>query len=109
MRLIDADFLCGLIHEKLKTHNYLGLGEMFLYAVKDLLDTMPTIDAVKVVRCKDCKYRQVNEHYGEEDYLNLKVMCNMDTGDPFELGRNAWDDNWFCADGEEKSDVQKSD
>ena len=50
MRLIDADFLCGLIHEKLKTHNYLGLGEMFLYAVKDLLDTMPTIDAVEVVR-----------------------------------------------------------
>lgn len=56
-------------------------------------------DLVEVVRCKDCMHRIVNEHFGEKGYMRLKAMCKLDTGDPFELGRNAEDDNWFCADG----------
>jgi hypothetical protein len=44
-------------------------------------DISPTIDAVSVVRCKDCK------HF---DGLNCKV--NDIT--------NIMDTNWFCADGE---------
>lgn len=59
-------------------------------------------DTVTVVRCKDCKHRIVNEHCGENDYFNLKAMCDLDTGDTFELGRNAENDEWFCADGERK-------
>ena len=59
-------------------------------------------DIVDVVRCKDCKHRFVNEHYGEKGYMKIKAMCSLDTDDPFELGRNAYDDNWFCADGERK-------
>jgi hypothetical protein len=27
-----------------------------LLSIKDVVKTMPTIDAVEVVRCKDCKY-----------------------------------------------------
>ena len=61
-------------------------------------------DYVRVVRCKDCKYRIVNEHYGERGYLKLKAYCDLDTGDPFDLGRCAEDDNWFCADGERRTD-----
>ena len=68
------------------------------------LDDAEIIDAVPVVRCKDCKYRIVNEHYGERGYLKLKAYCDLDTGDPFELGRCAEDDNWFCADGERRTD-----
>lgn len=56
----------------------------------------------ELVRCKDCKHRIVNEHSGKPGYLQLKAMCDLDTDDPFELGRNAFDDNWFCADGERK-------
>lgn len=59
---------------------------------------------VEVVRCKDCKYRIVNEHYGEDGYMKLKAICDKDTGDPFELGRNAEDDEWFCADAERRED-----
>lgn len=55
-----------------------------------------------LVRCKDCKYRIVNEHYGEKGYLPLKAECDLDTGDPFSLGRRAEEDDWFCADGERK-------
>lgn len=43
MRLIDADVLNLL----------LGISDRDIYA-KYMLDKMPTIDAVPVVRCKDC-------------------------------------------------------
>ena len=46
MRLIDADVLNLL----------LGISDRDIYA-KYMLDKMPTIDAVPVVRCKDCKHR----------------------------------------------------
>lgn len=61
-----------------------------------------TENMVAVVRCKDCKHRILNENYGKRGYMKLKAMCDLDTGDPFALGRNAEDDDWFCADGERK-------
>ena len=70
------------------------------------IKAIPAADAVAVVRCRECKYRIVNEHFGEKGYMGLKAMCELDTGDPFELGRNAEDDDWFCADGERKDGGQ---
>lgn len=58
----------------------------------------------EIIRCKDCKNRIVNTNFGESGYFNLKAMCDLDTGDPFELGRNAEDDNWYCADAERRTD-----
>lgn len=66
------------------------------------LEFMPS--AEPVIRCKDCKHRIVNEHYGEKGYMDLKAMCDLDTDDIFQLGRNAENDDWFCADGERKAD-----
>ena len=71
---------------------------------ENVLRDTPSVDAVEVVRCKDCKHRFVNEHYGEKGYMKIKAMCSLDTDDPFELGRNAYDDDWFCADGERKDE-----
>ena len=56
----------------------------------------------ELVRCKDCKHRIINEHYGEKGYMNLKAMCELDTGDIFQLGRHAEDDEWYCADAERR-------
>lgn len=53
-----------------------------------------------MVRCRECKHRIVNEHYGEKGYIKLKAYCELDTGDIFSLGRCAEYDDWFCADGE---------
>ena len=61
-------------------------------------------DLEPVVRCKDCKYRIVNEHYGKKGYLNIKAMCELDTGDPFEFSRCAENDDWYCADGERRKE-----
>ena len=44
-----------------------------------VLEDMPTIDAVKIVRCKDCKYFKTRLCENEDNY-----------------------DDWFCADGERK-------
>lgn len=59
-------------------------------------------DRVDVVRCKNCKYRIVNENAGKKGYMSIKAMCELDNGDIFALGRNADDPNWFCADGERR-------
>ena len=64
---------------------------------------------MEIVRCKDCKHRIVNEHCGEKGYSSLKAMCELDTGDPFELGRNAENDEWFCADGESEETEEERD
>lgn len=71
---------------------------------EEVIRSLSPADVVEVVRCKDCKHRRVNEHYGEKGYLRIKAMCELDTGDPFELSRCASDDDWFCADGERKDE-----
>ena len=49
-----------------------------------------------------CIMTSHNKH--RETLLRLKAMCTLDTGDPFALGRDAEDDNWFCADGEKREE-----
>lgn len=61
-------------------------------------------DRVEVVRCRDCKHRIVNKNAGKRGYMSLAAMCDLDTGDIFELGRNAEDPDWFCADGERREE-----
>lgn len=67
-----------------------------------LIRDTPAADVVEIVRCRDCKHRIVNENYGKRGYLKLKAMCELDTGDPFAFGRDAGNEDWFCADGKRK-------
>ena len=58
-RLIDANAL----KDALRTNDGAkALGHSFykLFAVDEIIDQMPTVDAVEVVRCKDCKHRGSN-------------------------------------------------
>lgn len=48
MRLIDAD--------KLERQEYWGNERCFDYVDAEDIDNAPTVDAVPVVRCNDCKY-----------------------------------------------------
>lgn len=74
--------------------------ELILHIEQKDKDELQTEWQGELVRCKDCRHRIVNEHYGEEGYLKIKAMCDLDTGDIFALGREAYNDEWFCADGE---------
>lgn len=62
----------------------------WILALSEAWNNIPAADVQPVVRCKDCKHRRTEYRM---------PYCELDTGDPYELGRNAEDDNWFCADG----------
>lgn len=61
----------------------------FLSEVKLTLDEMPTIDAVPVVRCKDCRHHHdsFGEEYCHRSYTPMPVSAE-----------------WFCPRGERKDD-----
>lgn len=52
--------------------------------------TMPTVDAVEVVRCKDCRWYYIFNGHDRCDLLDLEA-------------RDIKPD-WYCADGERKED-----
>ena len=54
-----------------------------------LVGSAPTVDAVPVVRCGECKNRDPEDH-----------KCDCGHGILWQLPR---EDDWFCADGERKS------
>ena len=91
MRLIDADRLSEAIYD-----NVSALYEDASWAKEDCLteiEAAPTVDAVPVVRCRECKHR------GTDDCIfHIK-------GEPAdeELLRKL--DNDFCSYGERKGDA----
>lgn len=89
---VIVDWLCDIMDGKNKNGT-----------LSERVNNLPSAQP-EIIRCKDCKHRIENEHYGERGYMNLKAMCELDTGDPFELGRNAEDDEWFCKDGERREE-----
>lgn len=97
-RPIDADAL----RERLQNIAYddwnQGITTSFVDACNEIIkivEEQPTIEP-EIIHCKDCKYREHDERYG--------YMCSLDTGDPYELGRCAEDENWYCADAERRED-----
>lgn len=90
MRLIDAD---ALIEKSLKDANYYMDNNDIKHGyhnVQCLIYDAPTIDAVPVVRCKDCKYLDPEDK-----------KCDCGHAILWQLPR---DDDWFCADGERRDD-----
>lgn len=53
MRLIDAD--------KLERQEYWGNERCFEYVDAEDIDNAPTVDAVPVVRCRDCKHYEIHK------------------------------------------------
>ena len=68
MRLIDADALKpkveAMVMHKCNESDYeYGGNQAFDYVADILIDDAPTIDAVEVVRCKDCKHSFYDKDY----------------------------------------------
>ena len=59
------------------------------------LNDLPTVDAVPVVRCKDCKYYQTDD---------VKCPCNIGLENSVPDAEYTWvpEPDWFCADGERR-------
>ena len=67
-----------------------------LYDIIDRINEQPTVDAVEVVRCKDCKY-------GMKSHLQPRHAKNY-------LCRHSWEGeyhepNHFCSYGERRTDA----
>lgn len=90
MRLINADALIAYCDERGIPINV------------DAINAQPL--QPEIIRCKDCKHRILNKNYGKKGNYCLKAICELDTGDLFELGRMAENDNWYCADAERREE-----
>ena len=93
-RLIDANALWELMrtyddYQGAKEAHDLELihRDSILFAI----ETAPTVDAVPVVRCKDCKHYKDGFCYNPNTYDDEKTC-----------GNTAKD--WFCADGKRRTD-----
>lgn len=83
MRLIDAD--------KFEVYTCVNKSSDFVDGVQNILeaiDSAPTVDAVEVVRCKDCEYS-----YDEISYLCCSHGVCFDCEVP---------PNFYCAEGKRK-------
>ena len=81
MRLIDADIAdVVIIYDKSNELTQVSAIREYFERQKAFLDKFPTVDAVEVVRCKDCKHRYSDSwcEYVDDD------------------------DNFYCARGERK-------
>lgn len=91
MRLIDAD---ALLEEKLVVPIAPVLQEersvywRWMVPAEKIKDC-PTVDAVPIVRCKDCKWR----------HNNTRTRTAWKPCDLLKVS-----DDWFCADGEREKD-----
>lgn len=62
------------------------------YQAMDIVDNLPSVDAVEVVRCKDCVY------FGAELFCNKLSKCD---GSPLIVSESN-----FCCFGERKDDAK---
>ena len=66
MRLIDADIAdVVIIYDKSNELMQVSAIREYIERQKVFLDKFPTIDAVPVVRCRECKYLMFSDCYGE--------------------------------------------
>jgi hypothetical protein len=111
MRLIDADTLLDSLHESLgnakkwevkssfaKDDEARTRAEATIASFTECclrIKAQPTIDAVEVVRCKDCKYYDVNLADGTTCFCTRLELFN--------------EYDWFCADGERRDPCSSQD
>lgn len=70
---------------------------------KEWLEDLPADpDVIKIVRCKDCKYRPTGKGYNHDLEFPEPGKCPCECED-FWYSWNPPDD-WFCAAGERKKD-----
>lgn len=75
---IDADELKNAIHESYNPYQDYWAGT--ISRMHELIDEQPTVDAVEVVRCKDCRHKDFRYYNKQEVYCYKlsRSMCAKD-------------------------------
>ena len=95
MRLIDAKQLEKQVKEAFETQNPVLMGQMLRWIRKQ-----KTIDAVPVVRCRECKHhRDKNEQ--EQQYLAEDILICTSQDATEDCWNAVWPDH-FCSYGEKE-------
>lgn len=97
---IDRDNLLARIDRCVSEAGKDDAQVMVIWAIKSLISVMPEVDAVPVVRCKDCKH--------SDDTVLCPIahfLCYCNALNVYERNIYAPDD-FFCACGERKNDVK---
>lgn len=94
MRLIDADDLLAKVQENVPGFMDSGstIAKAFIMAMINTKSVTPTIDAVPVIRCKDCKYGDSAKNCKGETMIKCALLYEEWLKEP----------DWFCADGMQK-------
>ena len=74
MRLIDADKAKFFIADVLDAFK-VPVGDRMADRLLKTIDALPTVDAVEVVRCKDCKYYNPELQRCNHPCLDYDVEC----------------------------------
>lgn len=88
-RLIDADWLMELYNMGKELEGYAAVLSVPLPVVRQNIKDAPTVDAVEVVRCRECKHENVYRAISDKN-----TWCEYWGIDP------SFDD--FCSYGERK-------
>ena len=101
MRLIDADWVLGHLKPYEPSDEEWGVtGGTALRLIHNAVDNAPTVDAVPVVRCNDCKHLCV---WNRKDMYAVCPKTNI-AFLPFEQDTRTF----FCGFGERKDEVNES-
>ena len=95
MRLIDADALLEEVENEQKyliARGQLSEEHILVHALKRPVLDAPTVDAVPVVRCADCRHMDDSFHTDGFDGMCRYWKCH------------STDYSWFCSNGERRSE-----
>ena len=96
-RLIDANEAYEIARTS-GLHDDFGRCMADLTSLKELLEDCTTVDAVEVVRCKDCKFAYINSLSAKQE----KALCNRHFNPDGNAAIMGADD--FCSYGERRTD-----
>lgn len=93
-----------LLEKGQKSRRY-KLGEIWelnFDEIREALETVPSVDAVEVVRCKDCKYKPTGTGCNHDLEFPVHYKCPCECDDYW----YSWmpKDDFFCGNGERKID-----
>lgn len=102
MRLIDADELKKAMERMLCPGKDPTEERYTCDVVCCVIDDAPTVDAVEVVRCKDCLFAGQLRGGSEKYFNDTCLLCSNGRGSP-SLGFSVVFPDDFCSDGEKLS------
>lgn len=96
MRLINGDATVDAVDKRIRQIGYEN--DPLILSIRQAVREVKPVDAVTVVRCRDCKHRPTGTNRDDLEFPDDKCPCRC------EDFWYSWkpSDDWFCGNGERK-------